>query len=780
LEINDGMAPTMGCYQAAPQDFLVAGSIDGTEPTYYRVDASTGPSDPCTIFNGPYYINYSGPTNPYPAHHYDTFEIYADATGDYEVAFSSPNYISFGQLLMFSLYLNEFDPNDPCENLLYSSNYIADTYTQSLIEGDKLIVVVTSEFGGNNYSYGPWVIGITPSVPGSILLPVPGCNYTISCYEDVNEIVKLRASDNCVLSSESIIDTLSTTKYENNCISYQIPDNVLYFQKMRYIARDSSENASNELVVTVLVEKMTAQEFTVNVLEPEDYVGADALEKCTEYDKNGYDNPQPWVTGAPQLIIGPDTIPIMFNNTACEISASYVDSYPSPNTSCFRKIMRTWTVMEYGGCDVLQRSMEVFTQIIEVKDSRGPIVSIDSDTITITTNGIQTCGAWFQFPVPEVSDALNCNPDGITWDIFRLLPAYIEEIGEDVSLTNSMYYFLPLGYNFLSYRLTDKCGNITDVDFLVNVVDNTPPVVTCQTFTTVALTYDGEAEVPAHSFDSGSYDDCEINDFKVRRMDQDTVIWNDYVIFDCDDVGNDTLMVVLKVTDKEGNSSECMITVEVQDKLFPIITAPDDIEVSCDWVYNPNDLKGAFGWPEAYDNCEVTVTQDSVTQKFACWGDGSEDRIVKKITRTFTATDGDGRQATDVLVITFVRTNFFGYQYVGDLAQTNEDGYGDILWPKDTIVYGCMSTDYANDETSPLHYKNAGIPTFPNGEGPCDGVGWGIPEDIVVVENDDDLDNDEVCFKIKRKWTVIDDCHKPTNSTYATWEYDQYIIVQIR
>jgi hypothetical protein len=323
---------------------------------------------------------------------------------------------------------------------------------------------------------------------------------------------------------------------------------------------------------------------------------------------------------------------------------------------------------------------------------------------------------------------------------------------------------LPLGENTITYTVYDLCGNSKSCQFTVTVVDNTPPVAVCQTFTTVALTYDGEAQVYAHSFDSGSYDDCRLDYFEVKRMDHgvpcdlpsgDGDVFKDHVTFCCADIGQ-PVTVILRVWDIFQNYSECMIQVEVQDKIGPIIDCPPDMEVSCDFFYELDNLDAYFGTATAYDNCNVTITPDYDVDIDQC-GIGS-------ITRYFTATDDGGRTVTCQQHIEFVNYDPF---YI------NQDNPGDpnddVIWPDTYYATGCM--DPAN-----LHPDVTGWPILL--EGACDLAGATYKDDVFFF-NDSEANAQEACFKIIRHWKVNDWCQDIPgyNGVFATWYYDQMIMV---
>ncbi len=44
-------------------------------------------------------------------------------------------------------------------------------------------------------------------------------------------------------------------------------------------------------------------------------------------------------------------------------------------------------------------------------------------------------------------------------------------------------------------------------------------------------------------------------------------------------------MVELEITDQAGNRNYCMVEVDVQDKISPLVICPPDIYVSCDFWF---------------------------------------------------------------------------------------------------------------------------------------------------------------------------------------------------
>lgn len=75
----------------------------------------------------------------------------------------------------------------------------------------------------------------------------------------------------------------------------------------------------------------------------------------------------------------------------------------------------------------------------------------------------------------------------------------------------------------------------------------------------------------------------------VRHVAKKISWFRPYAEFCCADVGK-TITVIFRAKDKHGNFNDCMVQIEVQDKLKPVCTAPIDLTVSCDFHFNINDL----------------------------------------------------------------------------------------------------------------------------------------------------------------------------------------------
>ena len=276
-----------------------------------------------------------------------------------------------------------------------------------------------------------------------------------------------------------------------------------------------------------------------------------------------------------------------------------------------------------------------------------------------------------------------------------------------------------------------------------------------------ACSFAGVTWVKAKTFDDGSYDNCGDIKLTIQRMQPFSDCINGLNFFNghpaCDDLFPDfpseferagsegdsikfyccevgtTQTVILRVyqLDANGNitvgpdgspvQNQCMIQVEVQDKIKPICTSPANVTVSCE---NFDPSLWAYGKPTVVDNCCLDTAQVyqgqcglSHTASYTLF-----DTVCNKgtITRTFRAFDCHGLQGTCTqrIVVNYEQDYF-------------------VKFPNDVIVTVCDGTG------------NYGEPTF-FGED-CELLGVSHEDEIFTVVPD-------ACFKIERTWTIINWC----------------------
>ena len=429
-------------------------------------------------------------------------------------------------------------------------------------------------------------------------------------------------------------------------------------------------------------------------------------------------NTNPSNTGYP--LIG--NYPVI-NNNNCMVSFTYSDVVISL-CSGSNKILRTWTAVDWCTSQI-----KTSTQIIKVEDKTPPTVSCQG-VITGSSYSDQCKGAAI-IPAATITD--NCS----NWTV-----VVNSSWGDHIQGNGGVFYDIPIGSHTITYYATDDCGNIGTCTAILLMKDNSPPTVVCTSIINVSLGGDGKAKVTAKTFDDGSTDNCCIGTYLVKRMEQSDSSFNNTITFSCADAGK-TILVVMKVTDCSGNSNSCMVQVMVQDKIPPLILCPPDVTASCGVDVNNLSI---FGTATGYDNCgTVIITETNNVQLSSC--------ATGLIKRVFTATGSDGKTAQCVQLITVINNNTFTLS--------------DITWPKDYEALACTSITDLEPGSLPAPYNKPIL--NPN---KCSFVGISHTDEVFNIAA-------PACFKILRKWKIIDWCQYIPNvpNSPGYWEYTQLIKV---
>ena len=493
-----------------------------------------------------------------------------------------------------------------------------------------------------------------------------------------------------------------------------------------YEAVDADGNVSSQCTQIITVRRADIDA----VVFPDDLTQANGTAIACDLipPPYGNGNPNPLITGVPFL----NGVPIFpTTDLACNIIVTY-DDLVLPSIGGVQKIMREFIVTEWY-CNGSVTNSDI--QIIEIVDDQGPTILDCPSNYTASTTSGNDCEALVILPALTAVD--NC---GTVAEVDVTYP------GGFLNNQNGGLVSLPIGVNDITYTVYDNNNNASECSFTITVSDNTAPVVVCDQNTVVSLSLDGTAIVYALSFDDGSYDDCSAITMAAKRMDNgvNCTFDNQFgptVSFCCADIGTD-VMVILEITDEAGNKNQCMVSVEVQDKLLPSISCPASITVDCDEPYDINNLDIDFGTATGDDNCSQSVVELTPSVNINSCKEGT-------IVRFFTATDANGSVSCSQ-TITFVNDEPFVES--------------DITFPNDVTLTECT------DPESLLPANTGGFPLLD--EDSCDQVGSDYDDKVFTMIN-----GENACFKIIRTWEVIDWCQTTANGQFLTFTDQQVIMV---
>ncbi len=456
------------------------------------------------------------------------------------------------------------------------------------------------------------------------------------------------------------------------------------------------------------------------------------------------------VTGVPMIDGGS-----IMNGDICNLLTTFEDDTVYVCSNIEYQIVREWTVL-----DNCTDFFIMEPQIITISDGEVPVFECPGDLTFGTTGG--ECFGTVNLPVPAVSDNCDANPQ------ITVTTSYGET-------GFGPHFEVPVGSHTVTYTGTDECGNATSCEITINVVDDQKPTAVCNDELVVSISTGGIGIVPAHAIDEGSNDNCNMQlYFKARRVmtgvcdgingdDSDQVGYqewfDDEVLFCCEEMEEDSILVYLhayEVNPGDGpvdpsrelpggdlfdHFNECITVITVQDQIPPVFAVcPDDVTIDCHDDYSDLTI---FGDPVVVDNCTFTLEVDVVNNIDECG--------VGTITRTWTATDLYDHTASCTQTITVVNNDPF-----------SED---QITWPPTYETYECGAAVDPDDLPELYQY-----PIFEGDQ--CSNLVYNYTDAIYTITM-------PACYKILRKWTVIDWCNFDEENPDAGGKFTHTQVIKV-
>ena len=337
---------------------------------------------------------------------------------------------------------------------------------------------------------------------------------------------------------------------------------------------------------------------------------------------------------------------------------------------------------------------------------------------------------------------------------------------------------IPSSHNqnhIFTFTVTDGAGLTASCSITVTAKDKLGPDVVCKDQRVLSLS--DEPELPASSFITSAADNCGgALTYSARRMGNlcgsntpDDL--GNYVQFCCDDV-NDTIFIVVRVTDQYSNFTECMTSVIVQDKLPPTVTIPlPDITISCEYPLDLTNLS-AFGTlvPSGAPRQNIIIVDQGnpfyppagLAGQDGVFTDNCQGGIVTVATRNLLTMCNTGQIKRD-FTITDAGNNVTLYTQTIYVIDIDKFTLNDIIWPSPNV-------DYTNCNIPVPDPAVTGEPTLDDDH--CSMV--------AATFTDQTFSYPIHCSYIKRTWTVIDWCQYTSNTPASPgkWTFVQNIYVK--
>ncbi|MFT4663944.1 MAG: hypothetical protein ACI9XB_000885 [Gammaproteobacteria bacterium] len=411
------------------------------------------------------------------------------------------------------------------------------------------------------------------------------------------------------------------------------------------------------------------------------------------------------LTGVPTVY----GLPVV-NDDACELSVTFSDLEVSSCGPSSYNIIRTWTAADWCIGTIINHA-----QIIKVKDITAPEISCPAD-FTVSASVI-SCGATVLLPTATAIDDCSDFELAVSW-----------QYGSG----NGPFYNVPIGTHQVTYSAEDDCGNISACNMMVMVVDDIAPVNICETALSINISSGGSATIPAVTFDDGSFDNCGISYYEAKRSGMP---FGAFVSFDCSDINNGSIPVTFRVFDSSGNFNDCIAYVTIHDNIFPIISCPSTVTLTCGDDFSNTTVTGL---PTVVDNCGIDTLYFNDTQNISACGIGT-------ISRVWTVTDLSGHSTTCVqnLII-------------------EDNTPVQVSFPSDynSSVCGTLSADPSV----------AGMPMITGDD--CESVDFTHTDNVFDIAA-------PACYTILRNWVVVDWCTYVPNSGSLDGYYTHTQVITI-
>ncbi|MBK8346544.1 MAG: T9SS type A sorting domain-containing protein [Saprospiraceae bacterium] len=616
--------------------------------------------------------------------------------------------------------------------------------------GQTLTVSIIDDITGNScWSH----IKIEDKLPPVIVCPL---DYTVSCANyNFFPPVPLFA-DGCDPNA-----TISLIKNDFIELECNRTDSIIAVRELSYVAKDKYGNVSKPCTFKVYFKSINIK----NTVWPSNIELAckNISGNFADWDTNKNNYPDPGETVLPKILgfdmatYNPLLPKVLLSEHYCRVNITFADQKIDLCGNTF-KLIREWTILDW--CNGL---VQKHSQVISVKDHVAPDVECNENTTYQLYATDHRCTADFKVPAP--ASVTDCNET--TWSIAYLTadndgkaPEDGIYINDDVVFNSKDYYIvdLPIGKTWIRYTIVDACDNVTYCYSEVEVLDQIVPTPVCDEVTVLSLDAQGKGRLFAKTIDDGSHDNCSKVTFGIRRMNNacslpaDAVFVANYngssyytfVDFCCSDQTNNVQEVELLVIDASGNMNTCMTTVEIQQKVLPVMICPGDLTLDCESAYTPEALNSFASFTAGCPIYNLALPKDSIVE-LSC----GEKTIFRKWSVKENGTNKEVVSCTQKI-------------YIRNLTPFDLEK---VVFPDNvTLTNQCNEAkDYG-----PSNPATGGYPKWTNAG--CSQVAVSYTDQIFEVV-------DDACFKIIRNWTVIDWCTFDLNIPATRKSHSQVIKV---
>ena len=806
VTVEDKLEPTLVCSDCPPGSIMpielpFTGTLDANSPTWTRPFGQVGACNPSGVGVGVSYSTHE-------------FLVLTGADSDFEV-------VTFMGDSFMAIYEGSFDPTMPCMNMVTNNDDSVGLLSQfdvMLESNTQYILVVTTYEPG---TYGDYVVELeteaelivaplecifkcfdeaailagVQSVPSAVAMDNCTANLPVT-YTDV-----VRDGETCgsrvitrtfsIMGSNGLVLTSCVAEYQ--LFPAQFSD---FITPPAVVSLPCGSGTSPEEIEAYFDNKIdtdgdgipdTDINPTNDINDPNCNLSVIENNEGTSFGYITY----------PSLGCDGNTHLQAVDNNMCGFYTTYSDQeIPTCGASCGssnKKVIRTWTILDWCNADT---APFIYIQVIESADNEAPTIELVDD-FGVSVNPWNCLGE-FSLPAPTLMHDL-CSTE-LSYTVSG--PAGTTLLAPNTTSNpsdNWIVFGAPKGIVPFTYIVSDCCGNTSSAELKVNVYDTTPPVPVATENIIINLTTSGQLDSDGNaqgfaklyntSVDKGSYDGCSDVRIEIRREESpvacgytgnSTYATNDdfpnagdtnptradydpdngeYVKFCCADITDvdpvtgveyGLIPVRMRVfddgnmngilgdwvdADNDGvqdageydNFNETWVTVRVEGKAIASIVCPPDVTLACDMDYTDPAMIGTATTLALCGSESVDVTFNP--QLDACG--------VGFVIATYTVVG-----SSNPVISCNQRIDIENPYPSFDPA--------DINFPRSLPTNATQQISC----TDALTYA---APTWTAGA--CDFIGYTEEVDTFFFEVDPNTGApNDACFKILRRFTVIDWC----------------------
>ncbi len=263
-------------------------------------------------------------------------------------------------------------------------------------------------------------------------------------------------------------------------------------------------------------------------------------------------------------------VPVITSSEINQIKVTFQDSIYQHELLGCNKIYRKWIVVdERLDNQNIENGTWEYVQELSLLKSAAPVFISETRNKEICVSRFDCSPDFINLKAEAIDDCTATEEIQYYYEIDLNNDGDLDFNG----ITNNASDIFPYGKHKITWYAKDACENVVQCEYFFTIKDCQPPTSNCINGLMVELLPDnGKVTIQAADFDQGSYDNCELEEFRIvspslgNKQTSPPSAESKSVTFDCYSTGVNS--VDFWVKDKSGNWDYCTTYVIIQDNQF--------------------------------------------------------------------------------------------------------------------------------------------------------------------------------------------------------------------